>query len=189
MKVGVSTNCTASWEKSQGWECLPDRYDDGGYSGGNTERPALKRLMADVRAGRVDTVVIYKLDRLSRSLLDFCKLVEEFDQYKVAFVAVTQQINTSSSMGRLMLNVLLSFAQFEREIISERTRDKIAASRRKGIWSGGMPLLGYDVEDMKLVVNEDEAARVRAIFDLYLEHRSLLAVVAELQRRGWVSKS
>lgn len=187
--LDAQRECGEAFIRSQGWIALEDRYDDGGFSGGNTERPALKRLMADVRAGRVDTVVIYKLDRLSRSLLDFCKLVEEFDRHKVAFVAVTQQINTSSSMGRLMLNVLLSFAQFEREIISERTRDKIAASRRRGLWSGGMPLLGYDVVEQKLVVNEDEASRVRAIFDLYLEHKSLLPVVAELGRRGWRSKS
>jgi len=174
----------------EGWECLPDRYDDGGFSGGNMERPALKRLLADIEAGKVDSVIVYKVDRLSRSLLDFAKMVETFDRRKVSFVSVTQLINTSTSMGRLMLNVLLSFAQFEREIISERTRDKIAAARRKGKWSGGMPLLGYDVDPRgsKLVVNEEEAIRVRTIFELYLEYQSLIATIAELDRRGWLNK-
>jgi site-specific DNA recombinase len=174
----------------EGWTCIPDRYDDGGFTGGNMDRPALKRLLADIEAGKVDTVVVYKVDRLSRSLLDFAKLVETFDRHHVSFVSVTQLINTSTSMGRLMLNVLLSFAQFEREIISERTRDKIAAARRKGKWSGGMPLLGYDVSPLgsKLIVNEEEAIRVRAIFELYLEHQSLLTTIAEIDRRGWVNK-
>jgi site-specific DNA recombinase len=171
--------------------CLPDHYDDGGYTGGNLDRPALQRLLADVEAGKVDTVVTYKVDRLSRSLLDFARLMETFDRHRVAFVSVTQQFNTGTSMGRLVLNVLLSFAQFEREIISERTRDKVAAARRKGKWSGGHAVFGYDVDPqrLKLVVNEDEAARVRAIFDLYLEHRSLLPVVQELERRGWTTKA
>ncbi len=175
---------------NEGWECLPDRYDDGGFSGGNMDRPALKRLMADIEAGKVDSVVVYKVDRLSRSLLDFAKMVETFDRHQVSFVSVTQLINTSTSMGRLMLNVLLSFAQFEREIISERTRDKIAAARRKGKWSGGMPLLGYDVDPRgsKLIVNEDEAVRVRAIFELYLEHQSMITTIKELDNRGWVNK-
>ncbi|MDZ4657832.1 MAG: recombinase family protein [Bythopirellula sp.] len=175
---------------NEGWECLPDRYDDGGFSGGNMERPALKRLMADIEAGKVDSVVVYKVDRLSRSLLDFAKMVETFDRRQVSFVSVTQLINTSTSMGRLMLNVLLSFAQFEREIISERTRDKIAAARRKGKWSGGMPLLGYDVDPRgsKLIVNEDEAARVRTIYELYLEHQSMITTIRELDNRGWVNK-
>jgi site-specific DNA recombinase len=175
---------------NEGWECLPDRYDDGGFSGGNMDRPALKRLLADIEAGKVDSVVVYKVDRLSRSLLDFAKMVETFDKHHVSFVSVTQLINTSTSMGRLMLNVLLSFAQFEREIISERTRDKIAAARRKGKWSGGMPILGYDVDPRgsKLIVNEDEAARVRAIFELYLEHQSMITTIKELDRRGWVNK-
>lgn len=174
----------------EGWVCLPDRYDDGGFSGGNMERPALKRLLADVAAGKVDCIVVYKVDRLSRSLLDFAKMVETFDRHDVSFVSVTQLINTSTSMGRLMLNVLLSFAQFEREIISERTRDKIAAARRKGKWSGGMPLLGYDVDPRgsKLIVNEDEAVRVRAIFELYLEYQSMITTITELDRRGWVTK-
>lgn len=172
----------------EGWVCLPDRYDDGGFSGGNMERPALQRLMADVEAGKIDCIVVYKVDRLSRSLLDFAKMVETFDKHQVSFVSVTQLINTSTSMGRLMLNVLLSFAQFEREIISERTRDKIAAARRKGKWVGGMPLLGYNVVESKLVVDPDEAEQVRQIFGLYLENEGLLPVVEELDRRGWRTK-
>jgi site-specific DNA recombinase len=177
-------------QQHEGWTCLPDRYDDGGYTGGNMDRPALKRLLADIEAGKVDAIVVYKVDRLSRSLLDFAKILETFDRHQVSFVSVTQQINSATSMGRLMLNVLLSFAQFEREIIGERTRDKIAATRRKGKWSGGRPLLGYDVDprSTRLVVNEDEALRVRAIFDLYLQHESLLPVVQELERRGWTNK-
>ena len=177
-------------QEHEGWECLPDRYDDGGFTGGNMERPALKRLLADIEAGKIDSVIVYKVDRLSRSLLDFAKIVETFDRRHISFVSVTQLINTATSMGRLMLNVLLSFAQFEREIISERTRDKIAAARRKGKWAGGMPLLGYDVDPLgsKLLVNEDEAARVRIVFELYLEHQSLIATIKELDRRGWVNK-
>jgi site-specific DNA recombinase len=172
----------------EGWVCLPDHYDDGGFSGGNMERPALKRLISDVEAGKVDCIVVYKVDRLSRSLLDFAKMVETFDKHQVSFVSVTQLINTSTSMGRLMLNVLLSFAQFEREIVSERTRDKIAAARRKGKWVGGMPLLGYNLVDSKLVVDPDEAEQVRQIFGLYLEHEGLLRVVEELDARGWRTK-
>ncbi|OHB81023.1 MAG: resolvase [Planctomycetes bacterium RBG_16_64_10] len=180
-------------QQHAGWECVADRYDDyddGGFTGGNMQRPALRRLMADIEAGKIECVVVYKVDRLSRSLLDFARMMETFERHQVAFVSVTQQFNTSTSMGRLVLNVLLSFAQFEREIISERTRDKIAAARRKGKWSGGMPLLGYDVDPRgsKLGVNEDEAARVRAIFGLYLEHQSLIATAEELDRRGWVNK-
>jgi site-specific DNA recombinase len=180
-------------QRGEGWECLHDRYDDGGYTGGNMDRPALKRLLNDIEAGRVDCVVVYKVDRLSRSLVDFSKIVEHFDRHQVSFVSVTQQFNTASSMGRLMLNVLLSFAQFEREIISERTRDKIAAARRKGKWAGGMPLLGYDiirpVGGSKLVVNEDEAARVRQIFQLYLDENSLTRVGQILNDRGWTTKA
>ncbi len=177
-------------QEHEGWRCLPDRYDDGGFTGGNMDRPALKRLMADIEAGKIDSVIVYKVDRLSRSLLDFAKIVETFDRHQISFVSVTQLINTATSLGRLMLNVLLSFAQFEREIISERARDKIAAARRKGKWSGGMPLLGYDVDTQgsKLLVNEDEAARVRAIFELYLEHQSMITTVKEIDRRGWVNK-
>ncbi|MGE0769289.1 MAG: recombinase family protein [Hyphomicrobiaceae bacterium] len=174
----------------EGWECLADHYDDGGFTGGNMERPALRRLMADIAAGKVDCVLVYKVDRLSRSLLDFARMMEVFDKHHVAFVSVTQQFNTSTSMGRLVLNVLLSFAQFEREIISERTRDKIAAARRKGKWSGGMPILGYDVDPRgsKLIVNEDEAVRVQGIFELYLEHQGLLPTVQELESRDWLNK-
>ena len=174
----------------EGWTCLPDRYDDGGFTGGNMDRPALRRLIADIEAGKVQCVVVYKVDRLSRSLLDFAKLLEIFERHQVAFVSVTQQFNTTNSMGRLMLNVLLSFAQFEREIISERTRDKIAAARRKGKWSGGMPLLGYDVDPRgsKLVVNEEEAGRLRTIFELYVQHQSMIATIKELDQRGWSNK-
>jgi site-specific DNA recombinase len=177
-------------QAQEGWTCLPERYDDGGFTGGNMERPALQRLLADIAAGKIDLVVTYKVDRLSRSLLDFAKMMETFEQYGVSFVSVTQQFNTATSMGRLVLNVLLSFAQFEREIIAERTRDKMAATRRKGKWSGGMPVLGYDLDPRgrRLHVNEAEAERVRAIFTLYLEHEALLPVVQELARRGWVGK-
>jgi site-specific DNA recombinase len=173
-----------------GWLCLPERYDDGGFTGGNMDRPALARLLADIGAGRIDAVIVYKVDRLSRSLLDFARMMEVFERHQVAFVSVTQQFNTATSMGRLVLNVLLSFAQFEREIISERTRDKIAAARKKGKWSGGMPRLGYDVDprSKKLVVNREEAARVRAIFRLYLERQALVPVVQELERRAWFNK-
>jgi site-specific DNA recombinase len=177
-------------QAGEGWAVVPDRYDDGGFTGGNMDRPALKRLLADIEAGKVDCVVVYKVDRLSRSLLDFARMMQTFERHKVSFVSVTQQFNTATSMGRLVLNVLLSFAQFEREIISERTRDKIAATRRKGKWAGGHPILGYDVDPdgYKLVVNPAEAERVRAIFALYLEHGSLLPVVEELGRRGWANK-
>src|SRR5262245_9657265 len=177
-------------QQHEGWACLPDRYDDGGFTGGNTERPALQRLLADIEAGKIDCVVIYKIDRLSRSLLDFAKMMELFERHRVSLVSVTQQFNSATSMGRLILNVLLSFAQFEREIIAERTRDKIAATRRKGKWTGGYPLLGYDVDPKggRLLVNEEEAVRVCVIFELYLEKQSLLPVVEELARRGWVGK-
>ncbi len=162
-------------QAGEGWDCLSDHYDDGGFTGGNMDRPALRRLITDIEAGKVQCVVVYKVDRLSRSLLDFAKMLETFERHHVAFVSVTQQFNTTTSMGRLMLNVLLSFAQFEREIISERTRDKIAAARRKGKWSGGMPLLGYDVDPRgsKLVVNEEEAARVWLVTSNTLRASSL----------------
>jgi site-specific DNA recombinase len=174
----------------EGWVCLPAHYDDGGFTGGNMDRPAVRRLLADIEAGKIDCVVVYKVDRLSRSLLDFAKMMEIFDEHQVSFVSVTQQFNTASSMGRLVLNVLLSFAQFEREIISERTRDKIAAARRRGKWSGGMPLLGYDVgpRGSKLAINDDEAGRVRAIFQLYVEYQALLPVVQELERRAGATR-
>jgi len=180
-------------QKSEGWVCLPDRYDDGGFTGGNTDRPALARLLADVAAGRIDCVVVYKVDRLSRSLMDFAGLISLFDTHNVSFVSVTQNFDTTSSMGRLTLNILLSFAQFEREIIGERIRDKLSAQRRKGKWTGGIPVLGYDVDrsgaSPKLVINADEAARVRRIFSLYLKLGSLLPVVGELQSRGWLNKA
>jgi site-specific DNA recombinase len=174
----------------EGWTCLPTRYDDGGFTGGNMQRPALQRLLADIAAGKIDLVVTYKVDRLSRSLLDFARMMETFERHGVSFVSITQQFNSATSMGRLVLNVLLSFAQFEREIIAERTRDKMAATRRKGKWSGGTPVLGYDLDPRgrRLHVNEEEAQRVRAIFALYLEHEALLPVVQELARRGWVGK-
>jgi site-specific DNA recombinase len=175
-------------QQHEGWTCLPDRYDDGGYTGGNMDRPALQRLLEETAAGKIDCIVVYKVDRLSRSLMDFSRLVELFDKHGVSFVSVTQQFNTTHSMGRLTLNILLSFAQFEREIISERTRDKMAATRRKGKWSGGHPVLGYDVVDRKLVINEAEAACVRQIFQLYLEHQSLISTIQELNRRGWTTK-
>jgi site-specific DNA recombinase len=173
-----------------GWICSAQRYDDGGYTGSNLDRPALQRLLADIQTGQIDCVVTHRVDRLSRSLLDFAKLMEAFEQHQVAFVSVTQHFNSATSMGRLVLNVLLSFAQFERELIAERTRDKMAAARRKGKWAGGVPILGYDVDarTKKLVVNEAEAARVRAIFELYLEYRSLLPVVEDLGWRGWCTK-
>jgi site-specific DNA recombinase len=177
-------------QASQNWACLPRNYADGGFTGGNMERPALQRLLVDIQAGEIDCVVVYKVDRLSRSLLDFARMMEAFEQHHVAFVSVTQQFNTAHSMGRLVLNVLLSFAQFEREIISERTRDKIAAARRKGKWSGGLPLLGYDVDPrgFKLVVNAGEAEQVQAIFGLYLECGGLIATVQKLDQRGWKNK-
>jgi len=177
-------------QASEGWVCLPEPYDDGGFTGGNMDRPALQRLLRDMQAGKIDCVIVYKVDRLSRSLLDFAKMMETFDKHQVSFVSVTQQFHTATSMGRLMLNVLLSFAQFEREIISERTRDKIAAARRKGKWSGGHPILGYDVDPRgsKLTVNQVEAERVRDIFALYLQHRGLIPVVRELERQGWLTK-
>jgi site-specific DNA recombinase len=173
-----------------GWVCLPARYDDGGFSGGNLERPALQRLLADIAAGQVDVVVTHKVDRLSRSLLDFARMMEVFEKHQVSFVSITQQFNSATSVGRLVLNILLSFAQFEREIISERTRDKIAATRRKGKWLGGLPLLGYNVAPRRgrLRLNRREAERVRAIFALYMELGSLLAVVRELKRRHWRTK-
>ena len=153
------------------WTLLRSKYDDGGFSGGNTDRPALQRLLADVAAGKIDVIVVYKVDRLTRSLADFAKLVELFDAHDVSFVSVTQQFNTTTSMGRLTLNVLLSFAQFEREVTSERIRDKIAASKRKGLWVGGMAPLGYDTKDRKISINDTEADRVRTIFRSYLQAR------------------
>jgi site-specific DNA recombinase len=188
MPSGTPVEAYIKSQASQGWKTLPEHYDDPAYSGGNLDRPALKKLLADIEAGGIDVVVVYKIDRLTRSLADFAKLVEAFDARSVSFVAVTQQFNTTSSMGRLTLNVLLSFAQFERELSSERVRDKIAASRRKGKWTGGTVPLGYDAKDKKLVINKAEAETVGTIFRLYLESGSFSRLVAELDRRGIVTK-
>ncbi|MFN4282398.1 MAG: recombinase family protein [Alphaproteobacteria bacterium] len=171
-------------QKSEGWVELADRYDDGGFSGGTLERPALKRLLADIEDSRIDVVVVYKIDRLSRSLMDFAKLVEVFDRNGVTFVSVTQSFNTTTSMGRLTLNILLSFAQFEREVIGERIRDKIAASRKRGMWMGGFVPLGYEVRDRKLVINEAEAATVRMIFERFVEVGSATALARALAAEG-----
>ncbi|MGA3043634.1 MAG: recombinase family protein, partial [Bryobacteraceae bacterium] len=178
-------------QRQEGWTVLPQHYDDGGCSGANLDRPALQRLLADIQAGQIDCVVIYKVDRLSRSLFDFARLMQVFEKHGVSFVSVTQQLNSNTPMGRLTLNVLLSFAQFEREIISERTRDKQSAARRKGKWTGGYPVLGYDPEPSRgcLVVNAREAAQVREIFGLFLRHKSLDGTLAEMHRRGWQMKS
>src|ERR1700675_186520 len=172
----------------EGWRCLKTHYDDGGISGGTLERPALQSLLADIRARRIDVVVVYKVDRLTRSLADFAKLVELFEAHGVSFVAVTQQFNTTTSMGRLTLNVLLSFAQFERELAGERIRDKFAASRRKGMWMGGTVPLGYDVKARKLVINPEEAERVRFIFTQYLAFGCVSALQEDLEGRGVRSK-
>jgi DNA invertase Pin-like site-specific DNA recombinase len=176
-------------QRHEGWLLVPDRYDDGGISGGTLKRPALQRLIGDIEAGRIDTVVVYKVDRLSRSLTDFAKLVELFEANRVTFVSITQQFNTTTSMGRLTLNMLLSFAQFEREVIGERIRDKFAASRRRGMWMGGHPPLGYDVRDRKLVVNEAEAALVRRIYERFLVLGSMTRLVRELNEEGLTTKS
>ncbi|HYJ44726.1 MAG TPA: recombinase family protein [Xanthobacteraceae bacterium] len=172
-----------------GWTMARSKYDDGGFSGGNTDRPALQRLLEDFRAGKIDVIVVYKVDRLTWSLADFAKLVELFDQHEVSFVSVTQQFNTTTSMGRLTLNVLLSFAQFEREVTSERIRDKIAASKRKGLWVGGMVPLGYDTKDRKITVNEAEAVRVRDIFSSYVKAGSIGLLLADLRQRGVTTKA
>jgi site-specific DNA recombinase len=176
-------------QRHEGWTVVADGYDDGGYSGGNMERPGLRRLMADIEAGRIDIVVVYKIDRLTRSLTDFAKLVDVFDRNGVSFVSVTQQFNTTTSMGRLTLNILLSFAQFEREVTGERIRDKIAASKAKGMWMGGTPPLGYDVVERKLLVNEPEADLVRYIFRRYAEHGSAAELVRELAIEGRTTKA
>src|SRR5262245_24549765 len=176
-------------QRHEGWVCLAPDYDDGGFSGATMERPALQRLLADITAGRVDIVVVYKIDRLTRSLADFAKIVEILDARSASFVSVTQQFNTTTSMGRLTLNVLLSFAQFEREVIGERIRDKIAASKRKGMWMGGVPPLGYRVQDRKLVIVDSEAELVRSIFRHYAELGSVRLLKAELEAQGRKSKS
>src|SRR5712691_11098882 len=176
-------------QKHEGWTPLSELYDDGGFSGGTMERPAFQRLLSDVSEGKVDVVVVYKVDRLTRSLSDFAKIVDIFDKRNVSFVSVTQQFNTISSMGRLTLNILLSFAQFEREVTGERIRDKIAASKKKGMWMGGLPSLGYDVKDRRLVVNEAEAKTVRYIFRRYAELKSARQLKADLDATGIVSKT
>ena len=175
-------------QRGLGWVALSAGYDDGGISGGTMDRPALQRLLADVDGGKVDLVVVYKVDRLTRSLFDFAKIIQAFDAKNVSFVSVTQQFNTSTSMGRLTLNVLLSFAQFEREVTAERIRDKVAASKQKGMWMGGPIPLGYDSVDRKLVVNEAEAETIRALYKLYLELGSVRSLKQEADRRGWATK-
>lgn len=176
-------------QRHEGWTLVPEYYDDGGFSGGSMERPALKKLMRDIEKGLIDVVVVYKVDRLSRSLSDFAKLIDLFDKHNVSFVSVTQQFNTTSSMGRLTLNILLSFAQFEREVIGERIRDKIAATKRKGMWMGGTPPLGYDTKNKKLVINEKEAELVRLIFERFTILQSMTLLAKELRDQGYRSKS
>ncbi|MCH7936556.1 MAG: recombinase family protein [Proteobacteria bacterium] len=175
-------------QRGLGWIAQKKRYDDGGISGGTMDRPALQTLLTDIEKGKVDLVVVYKVDRLTRSLMDFAKIIETFDARGISFVSVTQQFNTANSMGRLTLNVLLSFAQFEREVTAERIRDKIAASKKKGMWMGGLPPLGYDVKNKKLVVNKAEAATVKTLFRLYMEQGSVPKVFAEVNRLGMVTK-
>ncbi|WP_084112841.1 recombinase family protein [Belnapia moabensis] len=176
-------------QRAEGWVLVRDRYDDGGFSGGTLERPALRRLLADIEQGRVDVIVVYKIDRLSRSLMDFAKLVETMEAHGVTFVSVTQSFNTTTSMGRLTLNILLSFAQFEREVIGERIRDKFAASRARGMWMGGKVPIGYDVRNRKLLANEVEAARVRRVFELFVETGSGTETAKRLQAEGVTSRS
>jgi DNA invertase Pin-like site-specific DNA recombinase len=176
-------------QRNEGWIPVVDDYDDGGFSGGNMERPGLRRLLADIEDGRIDIVVVYKIDRMTRSLADFSKMVEVFERIGVSFVSVTQQFNTTTSMGRLMLNVLLSFAQFEREVTGERIRDKITASKRKGMWMGGIPPLGYDVKDRRLIPNEREARVIQHIFKRFVELGSSTKLVKELRLDGVTSKA
>jgi site-specific DNA recombinase len=175
-------------QRAEGWVLVPDRYDDRGFSGGTLERPALQRLIVDIEARRVDVIVVYKIDRLSRSLMDFAKLVKVFDRNSVTFVSITQSFNTTTSMGRLTLNILLSFAQFEREVIGERIRDKFAASRKKGMWMGGFVPLGYDVNDRKLGVNDGEASIVRMIFERFTKIGSATTLVNALRAEGITGK-
>jgi len=180
--------CVAYVQRQAGWTVVDERYDDGGFTGANIDRPAFQRLLANIDAGQIDVVLVYKVDRLSRSLLDFAKVMERFNAAGASFVSVTQNFSTADAMGRLTLNMLMSFAEFEREMISERTRDKIRAARRKGQWTGGPVPLGYTVEGKRLVVDELEAVLVREIFALYHEHRSALAVVRVLDERGRSTK-
>ncbi len=176
-------------QRGEGWTALPHRYDDGGFSGANTDRPAFQRLLADIKDGLIDVVGVYKLDRLSRSLVDFSRLMEFFDKRGITFISVTQSFNTQNSVGRMVINLLATFAQFERDQISERTRDKMRATRRRGQWTGGRPVSGYDLKDKRLVVNKSEAEQVREIFRLYLGLSSLIAIAEELNQRGWTTKS
>jgi DNA invertase Pin-like site-specific DNA recombinase len=176
-------------QRHEGWVLLKDAYDDGGFSGGSLERPGLKRLLADIEAGLIDVVVVYKIDRLTRSLSDFSRIIDTFEKHNVSFVSVTQQFNTTTSMGRLTLNILLSFAQFEREVTGERIRDKLAASKRKGMWVGGCPPLGYDIIDRKLVINEPEAAIIREIFKQFATLGSMVDVVRQLRKAGHRTKT
>ncbi len=171
-------------QKANGWVCLPERYDDGGFSGGNTDRPALQKLLKDAEAGLIDIILVYKIDRLSRSICDFAELSKKFDKWDVAFVSVTQEINTHTSAGRMMLNILITFAQFEREVITERVRDKMAASRKKGKWVGGCCPFGYRVENKKLVIDREEADVVRRIFRRFTEIQSPKHIAYELNREG-----
>lgn len=175
-------------QKSEGWSVSKEHYDDGGFSGGSLERPALNKLIADIKAGKIHVIVVYKIDRLTRSLMDFAKLVDVFDEYGVTFVSVTQSFNTTTSMGRLTLNVLLSFAQFEREVTGERIRDKIAASKAKGMWMGGRPPFGFDIENRRLIVNEEDAPKAKMIFDLYLKFGCVQKLKQEVDRLGIKSR-
>ncbi len=176
-------------QANEGWALVPTQYNDGGYSGGNMERPALKRLLQDIKDKKIDCIVVYKIDRLTRSLLDFSKIIELLDEHKCSFVAVTQSFNTSNSMGRLMLNVLLSFAQYERELTSERIRDKFEASSKQGIWMGGVPPLGYDPKDRKLEINEKEAKIVKLIFQSFIETESVTETVRIMNSLGHKTKT
>ena len=171
-------------QAGEGWRLVRNRYDDGGISGGTMERPALQRLLSDIRLGKVDAIIVYKVDRLTRSLTDFARIVDVFDANGVSFVSVTQSFNTTSSMGRLTLNMLLSFAQFEREVTSERIRDKIAASKKKGMWMGGVVPLGYNAIDRKLMLNQEEAETVRTLFELYLKLGTVRKVKIEADTQG-----
>ena len=175
--------------RHEGWRIIPEQYNDGGFSGGNMERPALKKLLRDIEAGRIDIVVVYKIDRLSRSLVDFAKMVEVFDKHDTSFVSVTQHFNTKDSMGRLTLNILLSFAQFEREVTGERIRDKFAASKKKGMWMGGPPPLGYDVIERKLLTNPAEAKQVKHIYERFIALGSIAMLAKELNNQGYRTKS
>ena len=176
-------------QRHEGWQVRAEHYDDGGVSGGTLARPAVQRLLTDIKAGEIDVVVVYKVDRLTRALSDFARLVETFDAHQVSFVSVTQQFNTTTSMGRLTLNVLLSFAQFEREVTGERIRDKIAASKRKGMWMGGVVPLGYDVKERRLVPNSDEVITVRRLYELYLLHKNVRTLRAAALEQSLKSKS